>query len=145
MSDRKPQSYATHRRIVPLFHVATLGLLGLNFLYRAWILASAFTLAALFDFLLAAGLALLAYYVRIFPLTVQDRLIRLEERLRLERLCPELGARIQELGRGQLVALRFASDAELPALARRVLDEDIRGRDAVKRLIRDWRSDELRV
>jgi len=145
MPDTATQSYATHRRFVPLFHLVTLGLLVINFLYRAWMLVRDFSVPTGFDFLLAVALGFLAFYVRTFPLVVQDRVIRLEERLRLQRLCPDLGPRLGDLGRGQLIALRFASDAELPALARRVLDENIRGREAVKRLVRDWRPDDLRV
>jgi hypothetical protein len=81
-----------------------------------------------------------------FALSVQDRVIRLEERLRCERLLPQdLQARIVEFEPGQLVSLRFACDAELPALARKVLDEKMTDRKAIKQQIKNWRSDYLRA
>jgi len=95
--------------------------------------------------LLAVGLAFLVYYVRVFPLGVQDRVIRLEERLRLQRLCPDLGPRLERLTRGQLIALRFASDAELPELSRKVLADQVRDRTAIKKMIRNWTPDYHRV
>ena len=83
---------------------------------------------------------------RMFALSVQDRVIRLEERLRYERLLPpDLQARILEFEPGQLVALRFASDAELPGLARKVLDEKLSDRKAIKKMIQNWQSDDLRA
>lgn len=81
-----------------------------------------------------------------FALTVQDRVIRLETRLRLERLLPaDLKARILEFSVGQLIALRFASDAELPDLARRVLDEKVKDKKAIKQMIKTWKPDYLRA
>jgi hypothetical protein len=78
--------------------------------------------------------------------TVQDRLIRLEMRLRLAELLPgDLRARIPEFTVAQLVSLRFACDAELPALAKKVLDEKLSDRKAIKRLIKDWQADYLRA
>jgi hypothetical protein len=98
-----------------------------------WVLTS---VALLLGFLLA----------RMFALSVQDRVIRLEERLRCERLLPpDLQARIVEFEPGQLVSLRFACDAELPALARKVLDEKMTDRKAIKQQIKSWRSDYLRA
>jgi hypothetical protein len=77
---------------------------------------------------------------------VQDRVIRLEMTNRLERILPaDLRARIGELSPGQLIALRFASDAELPELTRVVLTEGLRGRNDIKKKIRDWQPDHMRV
>jgi hypothetical protein len=85
-------------------------------------------------------------FARLFALSVQDRVIRMEERQRCERLLPgDLQVRIVEFEPGQLVALRFASDAELPALARKVLDEKLKDRKAIKRLVKSWRADYLRA
>jgi hypothetical protein len=96
--------------------------------------------------LLAGAAGILAWYVRINALVVQNRVIRLEERLRLARLLPEeLRSRVEELDTRQLVALRFASDAELPELVRAVLDGRLASGDAIKRAVRDWRADWLRV
>jgi len=100
--------------------------------------------AALLLAVAAAGI--FAWYVRINALIVQNRVIRLEERLRLARLLPDdLRARIEELDPRQLVALRFASDGELVELVRAVLDRRLVGADAIKRAVRDWRADGLRV
>jgi hypothetical protein len=77
---------------------------------------------------------------------MQDRIIRLEMRLRLERLLPpEQRADIAKLSLGQLVALRFASDAELPALAKDVVANRIEDRKEIKRRVKDWQADWLRV
>jgi hypothetical protein len=86
------------------------------------------------------------FHARGMVLTVQDRVIRLEMRLRLDRLLPDdLRGRIGEFSVDQLIALRFASDAELADLARRVLDERLADRKAIKRLVRDWQGDFLRA
>jgi len=88
----------------------------------------------------------MAFLARIFALGVQDRVIRLEERLRYARLLPDdLRARIGEFTINQLVALRFACDAELPVLARKVLDTKMNERKAIKRMVQNWRPDYQRV
>jgi hypothetical protein len=98
------------------------------------------------DVLVGALLIALFGFVRRSAVTVQDRLIRLEMRLRLAGLLPsELQPRIPEFTLDQLISLRFASDAELPALARKVLDEKLVDRKAIKRLIKDWQADYLRA
>jgi len=77
---------------------------------------------------------------------VQDRVIRLEERLRYERLLPaDLKARAGEFTVSQFVSLRFASDAELPALARKVLDDKVNERKAIKQMVKSWKPDYLRA
>jgi len=141
-----PQDFAHHRKFVPLFHGVVLSLLFLNLVYRTIVLFRHPGFASLADFLLAVALGLLVYYVRLFPLGVQDRVIRLEERLRLERLLPEdLRPRIAELSASQLIGLRFASDAELPSLVRWALDGNVRSREAIKQKIADWRADHMRI
>jgi hypothetical protein len=94
------------------------------------------------------GVALVLGFLlaRLFALTAQDRIIRLEMRLRLRELLPaDLTPRIGEFTSGQLVALRFAGDRELPVLARRVLDEHLDDRKAIKQLVTDWQADRLRL
>jgi hypothetical protein len=91
-------------------------------------------------------LVVLAFLARLFSLGVQDRVIRMEERLRFRQVLPEdLKTRINEFTINQLVSLRFASDAELPELARRVLDERLNSRKAIKQMIQNWRADYQRI
>jgi hypothetical protein len=141
------QSYRNHRKTVPGFHFLTSGLLLLNFIWAVWRLFNgSLPLADRgMAVLLAVALLLQFTYVRFFPLRVQDRVIRLEERLRLAQLLPpDLVPRIGELTTGQLVGLRFASDEEVPELTRKALDEKLR-REEIKKLIRNWRPDRLRA
>lgn len=143
------QSYPNHRMYVPGFHVATFGILFLNLLWAIWRLIQGAGLPLpdrIWSVAMAIAFLLLAWYTRTFPLKVQDRVIRLEERLRLARLLPpDLAARIPELSAGQLVALRFASDEEIPELTRAVLDEKIKSREEIKKRIRSWRPDFFRA
>jgi hypothetical protein len=140
-----PQNYANHRKLVPGFHFLTLGLAVVYLVWALWRVIFHFSGDHLFELLPAVVLGLLAWYARGFPLIVQNRVIRLEERLRLGRLVPELSGRLDELTPSQLVALRFASDAELPALTRRVLDEHIHDQNVIKKQIQSWRADHLRA
>src|SRR5207253_8235799 len=85
-------------------------------------------------------------YARLFALRVQDRVIRLEERLRYERILPEeLGWRADELTVDQFISMRFAGDEELEQLMRKVLDDKLTKRKAIKQLIKNWRADYLRA
>jgi hypothetical protein len=141
-----PQSFENHAKIVPLYHRWMTGLLVLPTLYFGYRAAFDFSVDRLALFLFAVGGVLAAFYARAFPLGVQDRVIRLEERLRLERLLPpDLANRIGELTTNQLVGLRFASDEELPELVRRVLAEKITDRTEIKRAIKKWRPDDARI
>jgi len=95
---------------------------------------------------LAIACAFMAINARGYALKVQDRVICLETRLRLERVLPEdLAGRVGEFSLNQLVALRFASDGELPELARKVLEEGIQERAEIKKLVKDWQPDTMRV
>jgi hypothetical protein len=145
MSDR-PQSFENHAIIVPGYHRVMTGLVFLLFVYAVYRLAADLSLENAAGLLLIVALVLIGFYARAFALGVQDRVIRLEERLRLERLLPDdLRARIDSFATEQLIALRFASDAELPELARRVLDEGMADRKTIKRAIREWRPDHQRI
>jgi hypothetical protein len=146
MAEASPQTYATHRRFIPLFHFVAFGIVVLFQIWTIVELVRRPSLAAVAFLLQAAALLLLFFYTRIFALTVQDRVIRLEERLRLERLLPpDLRARIVELTPSQLIGLRFASDGEVPELTRWILDQGVYDREAIKKRITTWRSDTLRV
>lgn len=138
------QNFQNHTRIEPLFHVLTFGLLAIN-LVRAGRAAWPFSAHALPDLSLAIALVLLAWFTRVFPLKAQDRVIRLEERLRVRELAPQLAVRFDALPIAQVTALRFASDAEFPALLQKVLDGKLSAPNDIKAAIQNWRADELRV
>jgi Family of unknown function (DUF6526) len=145
MAERQPQNFANHRKIVPLYHIVTFGILAINLIWRLVQLVRWTSWQALLDLLVAFALMGLFFYARIFALTVQDRMIRLEMRLRLMGILPaDLKGRIDELTRDQFVALRFASDAEMADLMREVLTNNIRSRDEIKRRIKNWTPDYLR-
>jgi hypothetical protein len=141
------QNFKNHVKLVPLFHFFVLPVLGLYFfwtLYRLW--TSHFSIDSIVSAIVAAALIAAVLSARIFALAVQDRVIRLEERFRFARLLPaELSSRFDEYTISQIVALRFASDEELPSLAQKVLDEKLRDRKQIKLLVRHWRADHLRA
>jgi hypothetical protein len=142
---KAPQTYENHRRLDPGYHIVLFGLFLAN------------AVAALVAFIRHPGgsgawafvmaLALLFFFLKLrgYALHNQDRLIRLEERLRLERLLPgDLKARIPELRMNQLVGLRFASDGELADRTREALDDHL-DLAAIKKRIQVWRPDTFRV
>jgi hypothetical protein len=141
------QNFANHVRWVPGFHFFIMPVIALNFgwsIYR-WKLAG-FSLDGFISVLVAAALVTLTLYARLFALAVQNRVIRLEERMRLERLLPaDLKPKIADFTCRQLVAMRFAADAELPGLARRVLADNIQEGKAIKQMVQTWRADYLRA
>lgn len=146
MSAPAPQNYSNHARYVPLFHFVLFGTLTVNLFLRAWWLYQQPALSTGWEVVVAIALLLAIFYARIFPLKAQDRVIRLEERMRLARLLPQdLQGRIQDLRTGQLVALRFAGDGEVADLVRRVLAGELTDQKAIKQAIRDWRADHCRV
>jgi len=142
------QSYATHRRFFPLFHFFAIPLLVANLIIRivyAWMHRGA--RLVWWEVVFALALVGLAFAARVMALTVQDRLIRLEETLRLQRCLPDdLRGRIGELSNGQLVSLRFCGDeAELTGLTRSILDGKLKGREEIKKQIKTWRPDNQRA
>jgi hypothetical protein len=137
------QTYKTHAKFVPLFHYVALPILLINVLVAAYGLVRAPGLPAVWGLLMGVALFLGALFARVFALAAQDRVIRLEERLRMRELLPDtLRGRIHEFSREQLIGLRFASDAELPELAATVLRDNIQKRDAVKKMVKQWRADD---
>lgn len=145
MPEKKPQTFANHGRFDPPYHffvVPVFLLLALagtvHFIRRpGWHTA--------LMFVVAVALATAVSKIRAYSLRVQDRVIRLEERLRLMALLPDpLRSRIPELTEGQLIGLRFASDAEVPALTARALSEKLSRAD-IKKAIQTWRPDYWRI
>jgi Family of unknown function (DUF6526) len=141
------QSFANHTKVFPPFHFFVLPVLLVNLGVQIyWLKVFWITFSGVFGVLLALALLVGFLSARMFALSVQDRVIRLEERLRYQRLLPtDLQPRIDEFTVAQLVSLRFASDTELPALARKVLDEKMQERKAIKQLVKNWKPDYLRV
>ncbi len=141
-----PQSYENHTRWHPPFHFFLMPLFLLNFIFAAVQLYRFRDLDHTWLLLLAVGLFVLNALARINALRVQDRLIRLEERMRYQQILPQpLAQSAGALPLGQIVALRFASDGELPALVQQVLDGKLTKGNEIKRAIKNWRADTLRV
>lgn len=146
MSSEPAQKYDTHRRTHPVFHLVVLPILLINVVVTVVVTIRDFSLLALWNVVVACALLLLGGIVRFYATKNQDRIIRAEETARLYRLLPaEMQPRIGELTTGQLIALRFCSDEELPELTRAVLAGEVRGRENIKRRIRSWRPDKERV
>lgn len=145
MSESTPQNFGNHSRRDPIFVFFLVPALLVLFIWTAVIHfhhrdVESLILAAIVFVLLGAVLKMRAY-----SLKVQDRVIRLEERLRLSQLAAEpLRGRISELTIGQFIALRFASDAEVAALANRALTENLNPKQ-IKQAIQNWRPDNWRV
>jgi len=152
MSEKTPQTLANHTRFDPLFHAFLLPVFGLglilaliHFFYHLRESDLRDNIHAFLLIVLAFAFVTLLLKVRLYSLKVQDRVIRLEERLRLTQILPEpLRSRIPELTEDQLIGLRFASDSELPKLVERALNEKL-NRKAIKQAIQNWRGDYWRV
>ncbi len=145
MSEQR-QTYANHRLgFKPFYLVAGLAILG-AFVMFVWIVAHERSPLAIAGMLLALGCFSLWWSVRVADIRLQNRVIRAEMRARLERV---LGASrrldIERLTLKQMIALRFASDAEMPALFEDVLAGKVVESDEIKRRVRDWQADHLRV
>jgi Family of unknown function (DUF6526) len=140
------QNFQNHVKYVPVFHFFVLPVLLLNVgwsIYRVIHAPSADVAVAL---IVSVALLLVALYARMFAMAVQDRLIRLEMQLRMNGVLPaNLRTRIPEFTVNQLVALRFASDAELPGLAGKVLADNLQDRKTIKQMIQNWQADEVRA
>lgn len=145
MPEKVPQTKSNHTRFDPLYHFVMQPLLLLLLIWTIIHLVRHPSTEPAALVVIAILMILMTLKLRLFPLKVQDRVIRLEERLRLASIVPEpLRGRIGELTESQLIALRFASDAEVPALVRRAIDEKL-DRKHIKEAIRDWRPDYWRV
>jgi hypothetical protein len=145
MATEKAQSFDNHVRLDPGYHFVILPLVLANLIiavvmvvrhpdaWHGWILV------------MSIALVLFAFLMRSYPLKAQDRIIRLEERLRLLALCPEpLRSKVHALTPRQLIALRFAPDEELPSLAQKALDEKLTPKQ-IKQQIVNWQGDHFRI
>jgi hypothetical protein len=142
----KVQNFGNHARFFPPFHFFVAPVLLINVIRCIVQAVRAFSIGTAFAVLVALALLVLAFVSRIMVLAIQDRVIRLEMRLRMQQILPaDLRGRIPEFSVSQLVALRFAGDAELPELARKVLQENLTNRSAIKKMVRNWQPDFLRA
>ncbi len=140
------QSYKNHAKFVPMYHYVLSPILLVNFFAMAYHAFQDPDLVHLWAVVMAGALVLTALCARLFALKAQDRVIRLEERLRMRELLPsDLKSRIHEFSADQLIGLRFASDAELPELAATVLRDNVTSRDAIKKMVKHWRADDHRL
>ena len=152
MPNQPLQNLQNHTRLDPAFHFVIIPILLANLIFRIYELVHVLGTAGNMDLaragwaiVLALGLLLLGFKARLYAAKVQDRVIRLEERVRMMSILPEpLRARIGELTEPQMIALRFASDDDLTELARAALDKQLAPKD-IKQSIRHWRPDYFRV
>jgi len=149
MAENGVQVYASHRRFDPWYHFFAFPVVAITFVLALWAfiksLSQGFSAWAAWNVVVWAAVIALTLIARVYPLKLQDRIIRLEERLRLATLLDsQLKARIGELDERQLVGLRFASDAEVPGLVKIALDEKLSGEE-IKKRIQSWRPDTFRV
>src|SRR5258708_2815499 len=136
MADQVPQNFECHTRWVPAFHFVLMPALILHMLWRGYMLwfhifKGHDRAEPAINFVMAFAYIGIALAARIFALQAQDRVIRMEETLRMQRVLPDaLKNRVGEIGRGQLIALRFAPDDELPGLVGRRLYGDLKDQKA---------------
>jgi hypothetical protein len=145
MPTHAEQNYKNHARLDPLFHFFLLPVAGINVFAAIWSLWQLPSLTAGWFVILAIAGAVAVFKIRTYALKAQDRVIRLEERMRLAQLVPAAQrGRIVELTERQLIALRFACDAEIPSLVERALAGNMPAR-AIKQAIVTWRPDYFRI
>jgi hypothetical protein len=139
------QSLKNHARLDPAYHVLLLVVYVLNLVYAGFHLYRQPSLSSGWYLVLSLVVIVPLLKIRTYPLKVQDRVIRLEERLRLQTLAPqEWKTQLYRLNEDQLIALRFAGDDEVIGLAKQAVEENL-SRKQIKERIRNWRADDLRV
>jgi hypothetical protein len=141
----KPQSLKNHARFDPAYHFLLFSVYLANLVYAGFHLYRQPSLSSGWYLVLSLFVIVPIIKLRTYPLKVQDRVIRLEERLRLQALAPqEWHAQIYRLNEDQLIGLRFAADDEVVQLAKQALEENL-NRKQIKERIRSWRADDWRV
>jgi hypothetical protein len=139
------QNFANHTRFDPKFHFFAAPILAINLVWALWRLVENPHIYNAWSVVIGAAFIVMLLTTRLYALKVQDRVIRLEERLRIVPLLPAaVKARWHELTEGQLVALRFAGDGEAGTLAERAINEKMEPK-AIKQAIQVWRPDHFRV
>ena len=145
MSKHKPQTVKNHARYDPLYHFFLAPIALANLIVSIVYMIRHPHFSTVWLFVLSAAAYVLLFKLRVYPLKVQDRIIRLEERLRLQALAPaEWHSQIYRLNEAQLIGLRFAADDQVVELAKQALEQNL-GRKQIKERIRDWRPDDWRV
>ena|SRR6478672_9223145 len=140
------QTRASHRRFIPLWHFFVLPVLIANVIIAGIRFYRVPNFGTGWSIVVAIALVLGIYLSRSMPLRAQDRVIRLEERLRFEKILPaDLRGRVGDLTPEQMIGLRFAPDDEVTELTRRALNGELKTRSDIKREIRNWRPDHFRV
>jgi Family of unknown function (DUF6526) len=145
MSKQDTQNFKNHGRLDPSFHFVLFAVLVINLVIAVLYLIHHPGFHGAWLVVLSIAAFVLFFKLRLYPLKVQDRVIRLEERIRLQALAPaEWHTQIYRLTEDQLVGLRFASDSEVVELAKQALEHNL-NRKQIKERIKDWRADEFRV
>jgi hypothetical protein len=145
MSESTPQSFKNHGRFDPAFHFVLFFVVILNLVYAGIHLYRQQTISAAWYLVLSLVVFIPLFKLRTYPLKVQDRVIRLEERIRLQALAPEeWHTQIYRLTEDQLIGLRFAADDEVVELAKQALEENL-NRKQIKERIKSWRADNWRI
>ena len=145
MSGQTGQTYATHTRWDPVYHFFAAPVAAINVLVAIWNLIKNPSLMAGWFVILSLAFVVAMLKLRVYPLKAQDRIICLEERLRLAQLLAgPLRSRIGDLTEAQLVGLRFACDGELPALVEKALGGGMSQKE-IKQAVASWRADYFRV
>lgn len=145
MSEKKPQNYENHAKFIPVFHYIALPLLLVNFFGALFRVTQEISFYTFNGVGLAISLIVVAVFTRLFALKAQDRVIRLEEQIRMQTFLPDaLKAQVGRLTMGQIVALRFASDEELVDLTQDALNQNT-SPNALKQAVKNWRPDYDRV
>jgi len=145
MSNASTQNLKNHARLDPPFHFVLALFVLVNLVSSIVHLVRHLSWSSGWLVVLSLAAVIVFLKIREYPLKVQDRVIRLEERLRLQALAPaEWHAQIYRLTEDQLIGLRFAGDAEVVALAKEALEKNL-NRKQIKERIRDWRADNWRA
>jgi hypothetical protein len=145
MSDSTQQNLKNHGRFDPPYHMVLAAVLSVNFIVAIAFLVNHFNIYASWLLILSIAAFIPMMKIRSYPLKVQDRVIRLEERLRLQALAPaEWHAQIYRLTEDQLIGLRFAADDEVVELAKQALEHNL-DRKQIKERIKSWRPDTFRI